>query len=684
MNPSPSIKILVCYHKPAPLIKNEIFTPIHVGRSQESTFGKDGAIPDSHYQWLLDNMIGDDTGDNISRKGLKYSELTATYWAWKNYEQLGNPDYIGVMHYRRVLMFHPQGYTKKPWGIQYKGLTTNYLTEDICNTYFTPEYVREGIEQNDIYLYLKTCELPQLKTLNVTERECWEWHRSEELRISLEYLKEHRPELYAVAEEYLARTSGNRCNIFVLKRELFFEYCEFLFTALSDLEQLLDTSKYYCAYDVRVLAIVSEWLLGIWAYWKKKTGQNKVKELPIVYFLDNNFQEELRPAFSENNIPLFCACDSRYTLPCSIMLQSVVAQSSPQYNYDIVVLDNGLSPTDKKKIAQAITTGAGGEKPNNVSLRFYYMKPLMYDKSFYTRAHVSQTAYCKLFAPSIFKHYDKILYLDVDVIAMEDIASLYHTEMADHWVAATLDYHVIAEHRLGRYRTSKIKREEIGLDDLDYQYINTGVCLFNLHQLRAEKAEEHWLETALHEQFEYMDQDVLNKHCKDHVLFLDTAWNVIHSTRIRNNSLWRLPAKNNEKYQTHDKRHPKIIHYSSSEKPWYNPSLDMAQHWWTYARLSPLYEEIIYRNLSAYTNKQVNNKLATPRLLQLQEELQQRDTASYALLRKIAEHARYKRLYRWYSLRYYTTFGNLRKNYDRKRQEIKAILCEINTFLHQS
>ena len=35
------------------------------------------------------------------KKNRNINELTALYWAWKNYDKLGNPDYIGLMHYRR-------------------------------------------------------------------------------------------------------------------------------------------------------------------------------------------------------------------------------------------------------------------------------------------------------------------------------------------------------------------------------------------------------------------------------------------------------------------------------------------------------------------------------------------------------------------------------------------------------
>ena len=88
-------KIFLSYHKPSVLLSDDVFCPIHVGRVMHEI------TPDS---WLAQNLIGDDTGDNISNKNANYCELTAQYWAWKNYDKLGNPDYIGLMHYRRHLI----------------------------------------------------------------------------------------------------------------------------------------------------------------------------------------------------------------------------------------------------------------------------------------------------------------------------------------------------------------------------------------------------------------------------------------------------------------------------------------------------------------------------------------------------------------------------------------------------
>lgn len=105
MENNKKIKILVCYHKKDKLFQNDILVPIHCGRSSAFERSKDGILSSEEYNWLLNNTIGDNTGDNISELNREVNEMTALYWAWKNYNKLGNPDFIGLMHYRRFFDF---------------------------------------------------------------------------------------------------------------------------------------------------------------------------------------------------------------------------------------------------------------------------------------------------------------------------------------------------------------------------------------------------------------------------------------------------------------------------------------------------------------------------------------------------------------------------------------------------
>lgn len=48
------------------------------------------------------NILHDNDGDNISIFNQSLNEYTVLYWAHKNYNKIGNPEYVGHCHYRRM------------------------------------------------------------------------------------------------------------------------------------------------------------------------------------------------------------------------------------------------------------------------------------------------------------------------------------------------------------------------------------------------------------------------------------------------------------------------------------------------------------------------------------------------------------------------------------------------------
>ena len=61
----------------------------------------------------------------------------------------------------------------------------------------------------------------------------------------------------------MQETSGHRFNMFIMKRDKFDAYCEWLFDILFELEKRLDISNYNTN-DARVFGFVSERLLDVW------------------------------------------------------------------------------------------------------------------------------------------------------------------------------------------------------------------------------------------------------------------------------------------------------------------------------------------------------------------------------------------------------------------------------------
>ena len=70
--------------------------------------------------------------------------------------------------------------------------------------------------------------------------------------------------------------------MFVMKRERFFDYCEWLFSILKDADKKIDVSNYNID-EKRAIGRIAEWLLGIYYVHLLDTEKNiKTKEVPII------------------------------------------------------------------------------------------------------------------------------------------------------------------------------------------------------------------------------------------------------------------------------------------------------------------------------------------------------------------------------------------------------------------
>lgn len=243
-----TMKLLICYHKKDVLLKDDVLTPIHVGRaSARRRMGEN----DPQYKWLEENMIGDDTGENISDKNSSYNELTAVYWAWKNYEKLGNPDYIGLMHYRRHFIFRESTDV-----VEYvRGIDENYFKrinynpETIAHLMDDCDYVAHIGHVDEVYKHYR------------------ENHHIEDLDLAISILKEKYPGYAATADAYLRMSYVNLCNIFIMPRDMFFEYCGWLFDILEEFERRVDLSE--------KRLFISERLTGIFIEHQKRKGRRQ-------------------------------------------------------------------------------------------------------------------------------------------------------------------------------------------------------------------------------------------------------------------------------------------------------------------------------------------------------------------------------------------------------------------------
>ena len=248
------IKILVGYHKPACLIKSEVFIPIHLGRALFlNQYSVSAESASKEQRWMIDNLIGDDTGDNISSQNRQYCELTGIYWAWKNYDKLGSPDFIGFMHYRRWLALCGWSLPKKAYSV-------------IAAT------SKQFLKKNDV----KSVEYKLSLGGLVFARMPISFFKSKEREACREkgllILKQKYPDIYQIYLEQKKLNLMYASNMFILKKEDFFSYCDMIFDVLKD----YDTQQF-----TREKGYLAEFITSAYLGFIAHKYNSSITELPV-------------------------------------------------------------------------------------------------------------------------------------------------------------------------------------------------------------------------------------------------------------------------------------------------------------------------------------------------------------------------------------------------------------------
>lgn len=96
----------------------------------------------------------------------------------------------------------------------------------------------------------------------------------------LEIIGHKYPEFSDAAKEYMNGTTCYLCNMFIMRKDLFKDYCKWLFDILKEFEQKVDMS-YYSIEGLRTPGHLGERLFGIYYTYLK----NKINIKPVNYKL---------------------------------------------------------------------------------------------------------------------------------------------------------------------------------------------------------------------------------------------------------------------------------------------------------------------------------------------------------------------------------------------------------------
>lgn len=234
----PRMLVAVAAHKPYWMPSDPVYQPVWVGASLRQGEAPEGYVRD-------DGFPG-----SISKKNASFCELTATWWLWKT--QAATHDYLGLAHYRR----HFEAQTAL----------------DKKDRVATGEDLTRMLRQAPVLLPVERNYFIETNRSQYVHA-----HHAQDLDLTREILAERHPDYLPAYDRSMDLAHGHRFNMFVMRADLFDQYCAWLFDVLFELEARLDTMG-YTPNDQRVFGFVAERLMDPWV----QTVGVPYVELPVV------------------------------------------------------------------------------------------------------------------------------------------------------------------------------------------------------------------------------------------------------------------------------------------------------------------------------------------------------------------------------------------------------------------
>lgn len=205
-----------------------------------------------------------------------------------------------------------------------------------------------------------------------------------------------------------------------------------------------------------------------------------------------------------------CICfasDASY-LPHFATALASIADKSPQY--DIFLFGEKLPENQHVKIMQF------AEKLH-LNLSVVYVDDTKLG-AFDETDRITRATWIRVLIPQLISsEYQRMLYLDCDVVVVEPLDSLFNTEMGDFAVAAVLNGY------------SKVNdSEKLRLDmPKEAPYFNTGVLLIDLARWQKRDYSDSILDYAKNntDKLKFADQSAINFICRNDILSISETYN---------------------------------------------------------------------------------------------------------------------------------------------------------------
>jgi lipopolysaccharide biosynthesis glycosyltransferase len=252
-----------------------------------------------------------------------------------------------------------------------------------------------------------------------------------------------------------------------------------------------------------------------------------------------------------NTINVAYSCNEAYIQHTGISLLSLLENNRIVPGLNIYFIEKDVSESSLK-----LLKNLAEKYSRNLTIISFY--ELCCDLKIRTAGRHIETVYSKLFFSRI-EGIEKILYIDSDTIINSSLDGLWRIDLGNNLMAGVETYSV-------NYKT------DLNLSRSD-KFINDGVVLLNLKELRLQNTEEKFIDCIR----EYdgdppvLSEGVINKVCKGKILILDPKYNLMSGLlQYKGNRFANMDTYYDLNSICDAVSQPVIIHYLSAfyNRPW--------------------------------------------------------------------------------------------------------------------
>ncbi|MEF9892077.1 MAG: glycosyltransferase [Anaerorhabdus sp.] len=529
----------------------------------------------------------------IYRKRME-KEFFTQYYVWKNI----NLSSYGFMDSSKLISFSTEKYL-----VNDDGWIWFYFFDEECENklMLNDSKIRSIIDKTDFII---------IEPVNLKYNSVYDYYLKASplhLMSDIDCLKKVVENLYPkdeyLLDEYLKGKIYYSDPLFVASKKIFNEYCEWIFSIILRLEEELDLlirSKEGLE-SIHDLCMI---LFGVYCCKILKSKKNiSINQRAFIEF--NQQAEELKPVFSENFSTILLTSSDYYVPYCATTIKSILCHINPKTNYDLIILQQDISRNNMEKLDLLVS------QYENVSLRFYDPRRKLLNYPGFDRICLDFgvtrfppiLAY-RAFIPYLFPNYEKMLWLDCDLVVESDISELYKIDMNNKILGFVHDIVICAFANGSDPSYQKYYRDSPIMKDI-YLYGNAGVVLLDLEKFRNMLSLDEFIKRSGEYKHMIPEQDTINCIFEGHTYFIDRRWNII---TFASGPEWAQRFVPYEPYQEYleAKKNPFIVHYVGPEKPWNNAEANMGCRFWYYAQMTEFYNIILQRQIEAIVKKELN------------------------------------------------------------------------------